>query len=143
MSIDKNKAVIQRLFSEILDARRLDLVGEVVSEDYADHMAFPGQAPGTEGFRQRYAGFLAMSDDGLHEIEDMVAEGDWVTVRVRAHGTHTGQTDAMPLAPTGRHFSGTGIAMYRVINGHIVEHWNVVDMLATLQQLGALAGPAS
>jgi predicted ester cyclase len=35
----------------------------------------------------------------------------------------------------------TGISIYRVANGKIVEEWFQQDMLGVLQQIGALPAP--
>jgi predicted ester cyclase len=44
--------------------------------------------------------------------------------------------------PTGREVQIEVIDIVRVEGGQIVEHWNVVDRLGLLQQLGALPAPA-
>lgn len=72
----------------------------------------------------------------------MIAEGDRVAVRVTGYGTHTGPGEFMNLAPTGKHLRVMGIGIYRSQDGKIVEHWNVVDMLGALQQLGVIPMPA-
>jgi predicted ester cyclase len=62
-----------------------------------------------------------------------IAEG--VTRKV-FHGTHRGEL--MGIAPTGRAVQIEVIDIVRVRDGQIVDHWNVVDRLGLLQQLGAL-----
>ena len=44
----------------------------------------------------------------------------------------------MGIPPTGREVQIEVIDIVRVDGGRIVEHWNVVDRLGLLQQLGAL-----
>jgi predicted ester cyclase len=51
-------------------------------------------------------------------------------------GTHVG--DFLGIPPTGKAFTFRGIDMYRVRDGKIAEHWNVVDMLGFCQQVGAV-----
>jgi predicted ester cyclase len=34
-----------------------------------------------------------------------------------------------------------GIAVHRIVNGRMVEHWAQVDALGLLQQLGAVPAP--
>src|SRR6266540_2979612 len=55
--------------------------------------------------------------------------------RATAEGTHAGEFMGIP--PTGKSVSMTGIAIYRIANGKIVEKWGEQDRLRMLQQLGA------
>jgi steroid delta-isomerase-like uncharacterized protein len=73
-------------------------------------------------------------------VDDLIAEGDKVVARWRAEGTHTGSFQGVP--PTGRRASITGITIFRLRDGKIVEEWGESDMLGLLQQVGALPGPA-
>jgi predicted ester cyclase len=47
----------------------------------------------------------------------------------------------MGVAPTGRTVSWDVIDIVRVRDGQLVEHWNSVDALSLLTQLGALPLP--
>jgi steroid delta-isomerase-like uncharacterized protein len=67
-------------------------------------------------------------------IEDLIAEGDKVVTRLTARGTHQGTFRG--IAPTGRVVSWTGIRIFRIAEGKIVEHWANWDDLSLLQQLG-------
>jgi predicted ester cyclase len=66
-------------------------------------------------------------------IEDMVTEGDKVASRWTASGTHQGEF--LGIRPTGNHATWTGITIYRIADGKIVEAWWSKDVLALLQQL--------
>ena len=69
----------------------------------------------------------------------MIAEGDKVVTRISAYGTQTGELFGIP--PTGKQGSMSGIAIHRVVNGKIVEHWSEVDNLGVMQQLGVVPTP--
>ena len=71
--------------------------------------------------------------DTRHTIEDLVAEGDRVAARISACGTHTGELFGQ--APTGRVVTLTGITIYRLVDGRIVERW-AEHGLGILDQLG-------
>jgi predicted ester cyclase len=76
--------------------------------------------------------FIGMSD--LHEtIEDISAEGDKVWVRLTYNGTHTGEW--FGLAPTGKKVTTMMFAVYRIVNGKLVEGWFLTDNLALFKQL--------
>jgi predicted SnoaL-like aldol condensation-catalyzing enzyme len=48
----------------------------------------------------------------------------------------------MGIPPTGREVAFDVIDIVRVRDGQLVEHWNVVDAMALMTQLGALPTPA-
>jgi predicted ester cyclase len=70
------------------------------------------------------------------KIEDSIAEGDKVTVRITVEGTHQG--GQLGVAPTGRRIKIAGVVIIRIANGQIVEGWNSWDQLGLLRQIGAL-----
>ena len=54
------------------------------------------------------------------------------------HGTHEGEL--LGIAPTGREVAFDVIDIVRVRDGLMVEHWNVVDAMGLMTQLGAIPG---
>ena len=75
-------------------------------------------------------------DPSTGEVLATIAEGDKVVARVTIRGTHQGMFMSIP--PTGKHVTSTGIEIYRIAGGRVVEHWNSYDDLGLLQQLGAV-----
>jgi predicted ester cyclase len=57
-----------------------------------------------------------------------------VTTRKTFRGTHRGEF--LGIAPTGRSVSFDVIDVVRIADGRIAEHWNVVDLMGLLQQIG-------
>ncbi len=77
--------------------------------------------------------------DLVSTIEDEIAEGDRVVVRVNLRGTNTG--DFMGRPPTGRAVSVSGIDIFRVAGGKVTDRWGVLDMQALDQQLAVDRSP--
>ncbi|MBI5033227.1 MAG: ester cyclase [Chloroflexi bacterium] len=74
---------------------------------------------------------------GWHfEIKEMIAEDDRVMVRWTSHGTHVGELNGLP--PTGKSTTNSGINIFRVADGKIVEVWDIFDRLWAWQQFGVL-----
>jgi predicted ester cyclase len=74
---------------------------------------------------------------GLHVIiEHIYAENDFVLVFLNFNGTHSGQFEGMPR--TNKPVKIRSADLYRIKNGKIVGHWDVVDRLAFLKQTGAI-----
>ncbi len=135
----KNKALIRRYFEQIDAKRDVSVLDEFLAPDVVDHSPSPGFTSDFEGMRQAFAHFLTATPDGYHDVEDMIAEGDKVVTRVYAYGTQTGELFGIP--PTGKRMTSTGIAIHRVADGKIVEHWGEVDTLGVLRQLGVIPPP--
>ena len=69
-------------------------------------------------------------------IEDMIAEGDKVMVRLAVSGTQRGEF--MGIAPTNKRVSWTSIIIYRIAGGKVTERWASTDVFGVMQQLGAI-----
>ena len=139
METDDNKALIRRFYQEI-DAGNIDAMDELVAEDYLDHNPpFPGMPDGREGLKAAFRIFWTATP-GRHEIEDQIAEGDKVVTRLTAYGTHEAELPG-PLPATGAKLRETAVAVHRIEQGRIVEHWSNRDDLALMQQLGVIHLP--
>jgi predicted ester cyclase len=82
-----------------------------------------------------YQQLRAAFPDIRYSVEDMVAEGDKVTVRWTWRGVHRGEY--LGVAPTGREATAAGIAIYRIAGGQCAERWVGFNPLVVLRQLGA------
>jgi predicted ester cyclase len=138
MSDSDNKAIIRRFQEDVLNGRDIDALDEIVAEDYLDHAAFPGQEPGRQGVKRRISYLLAALDPRW-TAHEFIAEGDLVVARWSLSGTHRGEF--LGLQPTGKEFTLKVIEQYRVKDGQMAEHWNVVDMFGLYQQLGLIPQP--
>jgi predicted ester cyclase len=132
MSLEENKAIVRR-FIEAYNKHNLDLFDDLVAPDFVDHAH---QQQGLESLKKIFnIAFIGMPD--LHEtIEDIIAEGDKVWVRLTYTGTHTGEW--FGLAPTGKKVTAMMFAIYRIVNGKLVEGWFLTDDLAFSKQLGII-----
>jgi steroid delta-isomerase-like uncharacterized protein len=139
MSVDDNKEVIRAYVETIFNHKQVDRADELVASDYVDHAALPGQAPGLEGAKKKWAMYLAGIPDLRVTIEELVAEGDKVGVRRSYAGTHRGELLGVP--PTGKQVRVGGISIFRLAGGKIAEQWEQLDRLALMQQLGVLPTP--
>jgi steroid delta-isomerase-like uncharacterized protein len=138
MSTEENKAIVRRFYEEI-DKGNLAAMDELVAEDYINHSPPPFPAPpAREGLKIAFKIFWDATP-GYHQIEDMIAEGDKVVTRLTAYGTHVGEMAGIP--PTGHKLTMTAIAIHRIADGKIVEHWSDKDTLGLMQQLGVIPAP--
>jgi predicted ester cyclase len=136
MSTQANKALVCRFYEEI-DKGNLDILDELVAEDYLDHNPppFPGLGSGRSGLKKAFKLFQEATP-GHHYIEDQIAEGDKVVTRLTSIGKHEGD---LPGAPrTGHDLKMTSITIHRIAGGKLVEKWAEKDMIALLQQIGVM-----
>ncbi|MDQ3716137.1 MAG: ester cyclase [Actinomycetota bacterium] len=135
MSTESNKDLIRRAFA-LINRGDHDAVGECVAADLVRN----GQATGREGDRLRDEALAAAFPDLQYTMEDIVTEGDRAAVRWRMTGTHSGDLvgPSMSLPASGRHLDVWGISLYRLQNGLVQEIWESFDMMAFMEQLGAL-----
>jgi ketosteroid isomerase-like protein len=87
---DSNKALVRRFYEEI-DRENINILDELVAEDYVDHdpPPLPNLAFGREGLKQVFRMFQRATP-GYHHIEDQIAEGDKVMRRLTSYGKHEG-----------------------------------------------------
>jgi len=133
MSLEKNKAIVRGLF-EAFNKHNLALLDELIAPDYVDH---PRQLRGLESYKQHLTMFYKSFPDTHETIEDIIAEGDKVCIRLKGTATHTG--DYRGLAPTGKKTTWEAVIIYRVADSKIVEMLAVVaDELNFLKQLSVI-----
>lgn len=138
---EANKELIRKYFKTIDEAGKIanaEIIDDFLAEDFVEHNPFPGIPANRDGWKQVFIMF-AKAAPGYHLIDDLIAEGDKVVGRITAHGKHTGNLFGIPA--TNKEFSMAGIAIWRIKNGKIIEHWNQTDQVGMMTQLGALAPP--
>jgi steroid delta-isomerase-like uncharacterized protein len=136
---EENKALVRRFGAEAQIGGNIEVVDELLAEDFVDHSAFPGFPPNREGVKQLFAALHAAFGDLHATIHQQVAEGGKVATRKTLHGVHRGEF--MGVAPTGKHVAFDVTDILYVEGGKITDHWNVVDQLGLMRQLGAVPQP--
>jgi predicted ester cyclase len=125
---DVARAVIERIFMHQEDGA----IDELIATTFVPH-TFGPMPPGREGLR---AG-MQRAGRGLSEarfvIDDMIAEGDRVAVRLTASARQTGTF--MGIESSGKRYTINEIHIFRIRDGQVTEHWHEFDKMALLQQL--------
>lgn len=137
MSTEQNTALVKRFIDELCNGRKLNLAGELYSNDHAYHdPSVPQAGPGPEGVKDVIATYQQAFDGARWTIREVIATGDTVVLRWNGSGTHTGELKG--ISPTGKKVSVEGLWMFKISGGKIVESWNHWDTLGLMQQLGAV-----
>jgi steroid delta-isomerase-like uncharacterized protein len=94
----------------------------------------PEPRHGQPAWRQGFEMMKQAFPDLQAHIEDIVAAGDRVALRLRFRGTHSGQFLGIP--PTGRPIEYVSHEFYRVADGLIAEEWICSDTATLFRQIG-------
>ena len=138
----ETKAIVGRFLDEAFNGGDLDVVDELVAPDFVNHdSANPEPSRGIEAAKASITGYRSAFPDLHVTIEQQIAEGEYVTTRWSARGTHEG--DLLGIAPTGKQATVTGITIDRIVDGRFTESWTNWDTLGLLQQLGAVPALAT
>jgi len=135
--LEANKAIARRLYEEAVNPKNLDVIDEIFATDFVGRPAGNPDVHGPEGVKQFFAMLFDPFPDIHATVEDMFAERDKVVCRVTYFGTHQGELMGIP--PTEKQVTLTGIVIFRIADGKIVEDWGVADFLGMMQQVGVIA----
>jgi steroid delta-isomerase-like uncharacterized protein len=129
-----NKALVRRVYDEVLNGRRLDLADALVAPDFVNHLGPNPDLRGPESLKAVARPLFEGFPDLHFRVEDVLAEGDRVALRWTMTGTNSGPFRGFP--PTGRPVRVPAVVLYRVQDGRLAEFWPLVDLLGLLTQLG-------
>jgi len=126
MSMKSPKAIVRQWIETGLDAGQFDCIDTFFSPTYV--------CPGVQGTAalKRALRTMRQAFPDLHvRIEELIAEQDTVVARLAYSGTHRGTF--MQRQPTGKNLNWTGVAIYRIADGMIIEEWAIWDHTFILQ----------
>jgi steroid delta-isomerase-like uncharacterized protein len=117
-----NKAILRRLYEEVWNKRRLEVVDELISPSHAlnDPILSDSQT-GPEFYKRQVVEFTTSFPDLRFTIEDMITEKEKSAVSWIISGTHTGEFMSIPA--TGRKISVEGITIHHITNGKILDSY--------------------
>ena len=137
MAPDELKSRARRVVEEIFNQGDVALANELISPDCVHHIPGGPPVPGLAALRDWLTLTLSIFPDFHAIVEDEIAEGDRVVLRITCYGTHEGEFSG--VRPTGQQVSFQIIDISRVgPDGRFAEHWSTADLPAVLHQL---AGP--
>ena len=137
MSFDANKQLCRDYFTAFLK-RDAAWMEKHIAPDFVRHdPGLPFEVRGPQGVLQLHDALLPAFPDMKLPLQDFVAEGEKVLVRLRVQATHTGTFGDM--AATGRKIDIDVLDLFQIRDDRLIEHWALLDNLGMLKQLGAIA----
>ena len=132
---DTNKQVVDEFITALFTAGDLTAVDRYLDPGFVNHNPpFPGAPEGREGMRKAAEIFRHAFPDWRSDMQQLIAEDDFVAENFVAHGTH--RATLMGETPTGRDVVLQGINIFRIADGKIIERWGLLDQAGLLQQIG-------
>lgn len=128
-----NKKAAAEFVDAVFNRHDIGAIDKYVSRDFVDHMPFPGSSPDAAGFKTGVAGYFSAFPDIRVSVEDSLAEGDRVALRVKSQGTQRGAFAGKPAS--NRPFSVEEIHIVRIVDGKLLEHWGAMDTAEMMRQL--------
>lgn len=108
MTCTSNKTVVVRFIRDVLNKGGHRAPSELVAADHALH-SLQGDLYGPEGLRIAVTEYRTGFPDLVVDVEEIMADGDWVARRFTLRGTHTGRFRGMP--GSGRCIAAQGIGI--------------------------------
>jgi predicted ester cyclase len=136
MAAEDNLEMFRRVMDEGFSKGNLGALDEVMSPDFIENEAGPGEGRGLEGVKDIVRTLRSAFPDLQATVEDSFAAGDKICARVTFRGTNTGEFQGMPA--TGRKAVWGAIDICRFADARMAEHWGLIDRLGLLEQLGAV-----
>ena len=141
MDVEKNKTIARR-FVQIWGKGDPDLIDEIASPEITLYYpALPRVAKGIAAVKKFFTvGIPSIFGDRDVQVDEVIAEGEKVVVRWSFSVTHIGE---WPLGTpaTGKRLKWTGITIYHIVNGRVVDEKGEEDYFGAFRQLGIIPKP--
>lgn len=129
-----NKELVIRLIEEVQNRGNIDLCEEIFSPNFINHTP-PRQIPNdVEGMRMIFSMTRDAFPDGKFTILDQISDESKVWTRKAFLGSFTEPYGTLP--PNGNKIEYEIIDIIKIVQGKMVEHWNIINQLPLLKQLG-------
>lgn len=132
---DLSKDSIRHLYTELWNQGNVKLADDLLADDFVHRGNIaPDSLEGSTGYKEFVREILHGFPDTSVEIVTVIGEGEWVAARWVAHGTHSGEY--LGIEPTDKRVSTSGVSFASIVEGKVVELWDLYDTDALLRQLG-------
>ena len=133
---ERNIEVVRSWIDEAWSKGDLSVADDLLTSGFVLHDPVAArEVVGRDAERELIAGLRRSIPDLTFTIDDVVADGDDVTIRWTAEGTHGGEL--LGIAGTGRALAIRGVDMYRLEDGRIAESWTFWDLPGMVRTISA------
>jgi steroid delta-isomerase-like uncharacterized protein len=122
------------LWYEAFNKKNPALLDSILSENWVDIPAAPGQPPGREGAKHLLVDLTTTFPDLKVMIEETLQEGNKVVVRSTITGTQSAPFMGFPAK--NQTMTMQAVDIHEFEDGKIVRTWHTEDWMTGLHQLG-------
>ncbi len=129
-----NLSLMSNFAEQVFVNKDLNNLGVYMHDDYIQHNPFVEQ--GSEGFKTFFNNWFSAIPDFNYELKNIISNDDFIWVYGSYSGTHTNEWLGIPASHAAYKFDAVDI--FRVENGKLAEHWDVLDLYNLFKQLGSM-----
>jgi predicted SnoaL-like aldol condensation-catalyzing enzyme len=131
---EANKKMLGAFAEAVFVRKDLSAVDRFMRPDYIQHNPLVKQ--GADGFKEFFSRWFASVPDWHYTLRKIAAEGTEVWV----YGTYAGtlKRDWLGITASGQKYAVEAVDIFRIENGKLAEHWDVVDIYGLFKQLGKI-----
>lgn len=130
--MELNGEIIRRLYKEVTSRRRPDHIVKAGSNGFTQYTV-SARPSSLKAFYSFFATVSEAFPDYELILNKMIVKGERVMARYTISGTHKG--DFMGLAATHERMAITGIDVFRLDKGQVIEHWDAAHQITASSQL--------
>jgi len=140
LEVDQRVATAREFVAQVLNGHDPERARDFFTADVAWHGGALGTVSGVDTVVPPPRGFIDALTDIDAAVQDVIASGDLVALRLVVSATHTGNLLGVPA--TDRRIQWDAVDIYRVTDDRrISEQWAFEDLAAILSQAGAISLP--
>ena len=139
--VEEQNKEIGRQFFVAIDQNDFDRLSDLLDPGFAVHVPGLAEALGKEAVFQAISTHYTSFPDWRHVIDDVVAEGNKISIRLTQYGTHTAEFYGIPA--TGNEIEVAAMHLATIVDGKVKDWWVMEDYLGQYQQLGMELRPAA
>jgi steroid delta-isomerase-like uncharacterized protein len=137
----KNRALVRRFYDELWNEWKLELIPELLAEDFRFRGSLGVSARGHRAFTAYVEVIRSAFPEFHNHIHSVLAEDNRVVARVQFTATHRGKI--FGIEPTGNQISYAGVGIFTIGDCRLMSAWVLGDRYELMRQLGAILEPPS
>lgn len=135
---DEAKAITDKVL-KIWNEADFSAATDLYAPDYVRHHPTPSANASFDDFKNTVTALHNSFPDCLFAFNDILVEDNKIIVFATFTGTNTGSLEDLP--PTGKKAHVSGVYIFFIVEGKIVEEWTYFNLLSYYEQLGFVLTP--
>ena len=120
------KSRVGQFIKDVWKARDIANINKHFASDFVDHNSWQGSVEDLEGWKNGFANFCDTFPNYKFSLEKIVSEGDIVATKYRI------------VTGTDEYATISGVDMYRIARGKIIERWGLYLLSIPINHLSTL-----